>query len=169
MQGRATRAVALASPENPVEGPVMSRISSRSFWDFGNTAVVMNLGTKGEGEASSRRNILIPQSSEAFMAVPDDVLQEHTELFFRRRLGSDDPVQILQAQHLPVRLDQHFLVQAFLAAEVVVHGGAVRSRRSQISLLVASAKPRSAKTLPAASRTTARVERPSLRCARLGR
>ena len=47
----------------------MSRISSRSFWDFGNTAVVMNLGTKGEGEASSRRNILIPQSSEAFMAV----------------------------------------------------------------------------------------------------
>ena len=56
------------------------------------------------------------------------MLQEHTELFFRRRLGSDDPVQILQAQHLPVRLDQHFLVQAFLASEVVVHGGAVRSR-----------------------------------------
>lgn len=128
MQGRATRAVARCIAGESGGRPVMSRISSRSFWDFGNTAVVMNLGTKGEGEASSRRNILIPQSSEAFMAVPDDVLQEHTELFFRRRLGSDDPVQILQAQHLPVRLDQHFLVQAFLAAEVVVHGGAVRSR-----------------------------------------
>ena len=116
MQGRAIRAVARCIAGESGGRPVMSRISSRSFWDFGNTAVVMNLGTKGEGEASSRRNILIPQSSE------------HTELFFRRRLGSDDPVQILQAQHLPVRLDQHFLVQAFLAAEVVVHGGAVRSR-----------------------------------------
>lgn len=108
MQGRAIRAVARCIAGESGGRPVMSRISSRSFWDFGNTAVVMNLGTKGEGEASSRRNILIPQSSEAFMAVPDDVLQEHTELFFRRRLGSDDPVQILQAQHLPVRLDQHF-------------------------------------------------------------
>ena len=100
MQGRATRAVARCIAGESGGRPVMSRISSRSFWDFGNTAVVMNLGTKGEGEASSRRNILIPQSSEAFMAV----------------------------RMMCFSLDQHFLVQAFLAAEVVVHGGAVRSR-----------------------------------------
>lgn len=61
----------------------MSRISSRSFWDFGNTAVVMNLGTKGEGEASSRQEYPDPPELGSVHGGTDDVLQEHTELFFR--------------------------------------------------------------------------------------
>src|SRR5664279_4832925 len=123
--------------------PRVAATSRRKTPALGTTARSMSVRACAEGESSSRTTTRTPQGAAAGDDAGDDGDNGAQMGGGLVAAASSNRFELVEADDLAVRLDQHFFVQFGLAAEVVVDGRHVGAgtgadllaRRSRESLL----------------------------------